>query len=116
MSLLDRLIWGQRAERIEGFPETSPSSPPPPPNPPLYLDRVTLREVLGDHPAPEAVRTLQNEVAAALARLQAEILSGWIAKTPSLVRGVPLALWLPLEEVARLLAGAPPRRRKEGNR
>lgn len=67
------------------------------------LDPVAVREILGDHPAPEAVQALQAEVGEALARLDAEIRSGQFTPGLRLVRGRPLGDFLPLDEVARLL-------------
>lgn len=55
----------------------------------------------------------EPELQAALAQAEAEIHSGQIGAGPILVRGCPLADWLPLEEVARLLRGTVERRRSE---
>lgn len=71
--------------------------------PSLRLDPLTVRELLGDRPDPDGLRALLAEVAEALVRLQEEIRSGQLAPSPLLVRGRPVADWLPLEEVARLL-------------
>ncbi len=79
---------------------------------PLRLDPTTLREVLGPTPSPEALQAVTAEVAEALDKIDSEIKTGQINKTPIMVRGRALALWLPLDEVARLLTTHRSRRRE----
>jgi len=68
----------------------------------VVLDGTTVHAVLGPAPGLEAVQAVRREVATALAGLEAAIGTG---KTPPrlLIRGHPLADWLSLDEVARLL-------------
>jgi hypothetical protein len=75
----------------------------PPPFLPL-LDRETVREVLGPHADdPHAVACLAWDVRDELRAVEREIGSGVIAARPRLVRNRPLADWLDLDELARLL-------------
>ncbi len=74
------------------------------PGPALRLDPVTVREILGPIPSPEALRAVEAEIRAALAQLDREIQTGQLGSGPVLIRGIPLALWLPLDTLARLLA------------
>jgi hypothetical protein len=69
----------------------------------LELDPSTVREALGDQPDPHDVAALQHDVAEAVHALEAEIATGALRPGVRLVRGRPLADWLPLDEVARLL-------------
>lgn len=91
--------------RLLAEPKTADS-----PAPPLRLDSVTVREVLGPTPTPEVLQQVESEILAALAGLDQEIRSGQLGPGPMLVRGIPLALWLPLDQVARLLGTYRPRR------
>jgi TubC N-terminal docking domain len=68
----------------------------------LVLDTTTMREVLGPTPAPEVVAAVRREVIAAIAIVQAGIATGALPPR-QLVRGHPLADWLSLDEIARLL-------------
>lgn len=79
----------------------------------LALDPVTVRDVLGPAPEPEAVAAICRDVAAALAAIEAGIATGALPPR-QIVRGRPLVDWVPMDEVARLLlrawhgpAGAP---------
>jgi TubC N-terminal docking domain len=76
---------------------TAESAPPT-----LALDATTVREVLGPAPAPEVVATIRREVIAAIAVVQAGIATGALPPR-QIVRGHPLADWLTLDEIARLL-------------
>lgn len=58
---------------------------------------------LGRRPTPSEVVAVHLEVVAALAQLEAEIQTGSIGKSTPLVRGLPLAEWLSMDELARLL-------------
>lgn len=73
---------------------TSPTSP--------HLDSVTLREVLGDQPDPHDMAIIKFDVMEALAKLEAGIRAGQVPAR-QLIRGRPLADWLSLDDVARLL-------------
>ncbi|MBI3104106.1 MAG: hypothetical protein HYY95_00675 [Candidatus Rokubacteria bacterium] len=75
------------------------SVPPP--------DSETVREVLGPDPAPADLDTLHHELAGALWELRDRQAGRQPWGGPLLVRGRPLADWLPLEEVARILRSAP---------
>jgi hypothetical protein len=68
----------------------------------VVLDGTTVRAVLGPAPVLEAVQAVRREVATTIAVVEAAI---GIGKTPPrlLIRGHPLADWLSLDEVARLL-------------
>ena len=70
--------------------------------PNLVLDATTMRKVLGPAPAPELIATLRREVIAAIAVVQAGIVTGTLPPR-QLVRGHPLVDWLSLDEIARLL-------------
>lgn len=67
------------------------------------LSPQVVREVLGPRPDPVSLACLEFDVAAAVAQLEGEIRDGVIGQTPLLVRGRPLADWLDLADVARLL-------------
>lgn len=69
----------------------------------LALDAETAREVLGHDPDPHELACIRLGVLAAVHALAAEIESGVIAPGPRLVHGRPLADWLDLDAVARLL-------------
>jgi hypothetical protein len=72
------------------------------PEPPL--DPQTVREVLGrDADDPHAVACLRFDVLATVRRLEQEIASGRITPRVRLIRGQPLALWLGMEQLARLM-------------
>jgi hypothetical protein len=74
------------------------------PEPPLALDPQTVREVLGrDADDPHAVACLRFDVLATVRRLEQEIASGRITPRVRLIRGQPLALWLGMEQLARLM-------------
>ena len=68
----------------------------------VVLDGTTVHEVLGRTPALEAVQAVRRQVATTIAVVEAAIGAG---KTPPrlLIGGHPLAAWLSLDEVARLL-------------
>jgi hypothetical protein len=68
----------------------------------VVLDATTVHAILGPTPALEAVQAVRREVATTIAVVEAAIGTG---KTPPclLIRGHPLAAWLSLDEVARLL-------------
>ena len=70
---------------------------------PLTLDPTTVREVLGDHPNEHNVAILRLDVLAVVRQLEAEIATGSIRPGVRLVRGRPLADWLNLDVIARLL-------------
>jgi hypothetical protein len=74
----------------------------PPPFLPL-LDPDAVRDMLGERPSPHAVAMLAWDVKDALDGLEAEIASGHVAPGIRLVHGRPLADWLDLGDVARLL-------------
>lgn len=71
------------------------------------LDPVTLRDALGSDPDPVALAALEAEVLAAVASVESEILTGALGSGVALVRGRPLADWLPLEDLARMLRRVP---------
>jgi hypothetical protein len=71
--------------------------------PSIALDGVTVREALGVTPDTHALACLSFDVLAAVRQIEVEIATGAIAPRPLLVRGRPLADWLRLEDVARLL-------------
>jgi hypothetical protein len=76
-------------------------------SPPRFLpllDPDALRDMLGERPSPHAVAMLAWDVKDALDGLEAEIASGHVAPGIRLVHGRPLADWLDLGDVARLLA------------
>jgi len=69
------------------------------------LDTETVREVLGPDAAdPHAVACLRFDVLAAVRQLEAGIASG-VLPPRRLVHGRPLADWLSLDDVVRLLRG-----------
>lgn len=78
----------------------------PPALKPLVAKHREALRVLVLRPPPNV--TDPPELAAALTKLEAEIRSGQIGSAPILVRGKPLAHWLPLDEVARWLRRATP--------
>jgi len=70
----------------------------------VRLDRAPGRKVLGaEADEPNAVASLRSDVLAAVRDLDQEIRTGRVARTLRLVRGRPLADWLSLDEMARLL-------------
>lgn len=79
-------------------PRPRPAAPPSP----VTLAPTTVREILGDHPYPHDLAMLRVDVAEAVARLEAGIRAGRVPPR-QLVRGRPLAEWLDLAELARLL-------------
>ncbi len=79
----------------------------PQPFEPLALDPITLHEVLGPRPDPATLAELEAEVRAAVRQLETESLTGAIKAEALLVRGRPVADYLPLDEVARLLRRVP---------
>lgn len=84
----------------------------PPPAPSIALDPATLREVLGrDAADPHAVACLKLDVLAVVRELEAGIATGQLPPR-RLIRGRPLAEWLPLDELARLLCAWGERRTK----
>jgi hypothetical protein len=76
---------------------TAPAWTPP------ALHPATVAEVLGPEPDPAELLAVQHDVAAAVAGLRFEMQSGRVRPWLRVVRGRPLADWLPLETVARLL-------------
>jgi hypothetical protein len=75
------------------------------------LDRRTLLEVLGGSPDPTAVAALHGEVLAVLGQFQSEVATGGRGSGVLLVRGRPVADFLDLDTLARLLGPAPRPRR-----
>lgn len=73
------------------------------PAPVIPLDRAMVRKALGADPDEHALACLRFDVLAAVRQLEAEIMAGDMAPSPLLVRGRPLADWLDLDDVARLL-------------
>ena len=69
----------------------------------LGLDPLTIREALGENPTPEALQALLAEVQAALAHLSTEVRLGRFDGAPVRVRGRPVADWLDVPSLARLL-------------
>lgn len=69
----------------------------------LALDPETVREALGDAPDPHGLAGIRLALLVAVGELEAEIDSGAIAPGPRLVCGRPLADWLDLDDLARLL-------------
>jgi hypothetical protein len=76
-----------------------------PPRTWVDLDASTVREALGPDPDAHAIAVLQFDVLAAVRQLEVEIQTGALASNPRLVRGRPLADWLDLDDIARLLRG-----------
>src|SRR5688572_20254717 len=72
----------------------------PPPSP--YLDKQTVREVLGPAPDPHALAVVRFDVMAAVREIEEGICAG-VLPPRRLVRGLPLCDWLSLDVVARLL-------------
>jgi len=70
----------------------------------IPLDAVTVREFLGPAPHPDALAAVRQEVINALVAIEAGIAAGSLPPR-QLVCGRPIADWLPLDEVARLLEG-----------
>jgi hypothetical protein len=64
---------------------------------------VTMREALGVPADPHHAACITFDVLMAVLRLEREIKTGAIGQRPVLIRGLPLALWLDLADVARLL-------------
>jgi hypothetical protein len=79
--------------------------------PALALDSRTLLEVLGGSPDPTAVATLQGEVLGVIGHFQSEVATGVLGSGVLLVRGRPVADFLDLDTLARLLCPAPRPRR-----
>ena len=91
----------------------------------LSLDPITVCEVLTgcdpepwrrakhEHPVPDPhdLAILRFDVAEAVAQLEAELRAGAVEPRVRLVRGRPLADWLDLDDVARLLRAGRGRRR-----
>src|SRR5262245_30148351 len=67
------------------------------------LDPGTVREVLGDPPDEHMLGCVRLDVLAALRQLEVEITTGALSTHPLVVCGRPLADWLALDEVARLV-------------
>jgi hypothetical protein len=70
----------------------------------VVLDGATVRAVLGRTPSLEELEAVRREVATAIAVVETAIAAGTLPPR-QLVCGHPLAAWLPLDEVARLLRG-----------
>jgi hypothetical protein len=94
--------------RLLSAPVATPAAPPA--RRALRLDPVTVREVLGHDPDPHDLAGLKLDVMQAVARLAREIAAGTLGTRPLLVRDRPLADWLNLDDVARLLRAGKPRR------
>jgi TubC N-terminal docking domain len=75
------------------------------PAPALTLDLVTVREVLGGRPDPHDLGILRLDVLAAVRQLEIEIASGAIWPGVRLIRGRPIAAWLSLDDLARIMQG-----------
>lgn len=71
--------------------------------PSVSLNPHALHEVLGAHPAAHALACLRFDVLTAVRKLERESQAGAIGQIPLLVRGRPLADWLDLDTIARLL-------------
>jgi hypothetical protein len=87
---------GLRRHRVEVLAMLAP------PEPAVELDRKAVAEVLGPDPDVHAVACLQFDVLAAVREIEAGVRAGVLAPR-RLVHGRPLANWLPLDIVARLL-------------
>jgi hypothetical protein len=78
----------------------------------LALDPETVRDTLGPSPDPHDLAMLTLDVLAGVCWLEAEIRTSRIGRARLRVRGRPLADWLEVAEIARLLrdgkAAAPP--------
>jgi hypothetical protein len=92
-----------------------PSPPDPVPVPVVPLDRTTTRELLGTRPDPAALAALRAEVGAALRQLEAEV-TGAAPIRPDvlLVRGRPIADFLDLDVLVRVLDRTPWRSTADG--
>jgi hypothetical protein len=80
---------------------------------PPYATPETLNTILADAMLtgrldPKAVTDLHEQIVQAVRDLQQEIASGTLKREPRLVRGKPLADWLSLDDVAKMLRGARP--------
>jgi hypothetical protein len=73
------------------------------------LDPITLRAVLGHRPEPAAVQALEAEVRAAIQQYRVEVATGVLGHGVLLVRGLPLADWLDLDTLGRLIVARGPR-------
>jgi hypothetical protein len=81
--------------------------------PSLALDPATTREVLGrDADDPHAVACLRFDVLAVVRQLEQEIERGEITPGLRIIRGNPLALWLGMDQLARLLGAWDERTRR----
>lgn len=85
----------------QDVPHSDTSSNPPAAE--ISLDPGTVRDTLGPRPDPHHIAMLKLDVMAAVAWLEAEIRTGSLGPAPLLVRGRPLADWLDLGALARLL-------------
>lgn len=90
-------------------PEDAPMRPSAAARGAPALDPVTVHEVLGSRPDPHELACLHFDVLAAVRRLEEEIATGSVMPGVRLVRGRPLADWLDLADVARLLRTGAPR-------
>jgi len=97
---LFRLAEGSKPGEHGPLPDESGK---PPRRPALALDAVTVRDALGPRPDPHQLAMLTFDVLAALSYLEAEIRTGQLGRSPLLVRGRPLADYLPLDTIARLI-------------
>src|SRR6266404_4601374 len=72
------------------------------------LDPETVRELLGGELAADILASIKLDVGAAIVRFQAGVQTGILAD-PERILGVPLADWLTIDDVVRLLhmGGAP---------
>jgi hypothetical protein len=68
----------------------------------VTLDPVTIRAVLGDQPDPNDLAIVTFDVVAAVHRIELSIRSG-VLPLYQVIHGRPLADWLDMAEVARLL-------------
>jgi hypothetical protein len=89
------------------------ASPAPIRHPWIDLDPATLREVLGpDVDDPHALACLRFDVLAAVREIEEQIATGKITPVVRLVRGRALALWLGMEQLARLMVAWDARMRR----
>jgi hypothetical protein len=85
------------------FPHASASESP------VSLDPITLPAVLGPRPDPAAKAALEAELRQAIAQYRVEVATGVLGRGVLLVRGRPLADYLSLDDVARLIRTRGPR-------
>lgn len=76
---------------------------------PLTLDPATLHAVLGPRPEPAALAELEAEIRWTIAQYRVEMSTGVLGRGVLLVRGRPLADYLGLDAIARLIVARGPR-------